>query len=98
MHREYDFSQGVRGKHAKKRLRIVGDPLSAKGSDTAAKIQQIIERDLKSREDFNVVWSELNRAERESIRAAWLKKISAVLADRPAMPTRRKPNNSRAIK
>jgi hypothetical protein len=93
MRREYDFSQGLRGKHTKKRIRIVGDPRSVKGSDTAAKIQQLIERDLKSREHFNVVWSELDRAERESIRAAWLKKINAILADRPATP-RRKPNGS----
>ncbi len=80
MRREYDFSQGTRGKHAGKQLRIVGDSGSRKGLDTAARIQQIIERDLKSREGFNVVWSELNEAERKSIRAAWLKKISTVLA------------------
>jgi hypothetical protein len=83
MRREYDFSQGTRGKHAGKRLRIVGDARSVKGKETAARIQQIIERDLRSREDFKVVWSELDRAERKSIRTAWLKKISTVLDDHP---------------
>jgi hypothetical protein len=81
MRREYDFSQGTRGKHAGKRLRIVGDGRSRKGPETAARIQQIIERDLRSRADFNVVWSELNRDERKNIRADWLKKINNVLAD-----------------
>lgn len=81
MRREYDFSPGARGKHAGKRLRIVGDTRSRKGLETAAKIQQIIERDLKSREDFNMVWSELNQAERKSLRADWLKKINNVLAE-----------------
>jgi hypothetical protein len=81
MRREYDFSKGTRGKHAGKRLRIVGDKRTDKGQSAAARIQQIIERDLKSREDFNVVWKELNRAEREDIRATWLKKISTVLTE-----------------
>ncbi|MDQ1636754.1 MAG: hypothetical protein QOF62_93 [Pyrinomonadaceae bacterium] len=81
MRREYDFNKGTRGKHAGRRLRIVGDIRTDKGQSAAAKIQQIIERDLKSREDFNVVWKELNQAEREDIRAAWLKKISAVLTE-----------------
>ncbi len=89
MRREYDFSHGTRGKHAGKRLRIVGDTRSDKGLNAAARIQQIIERDLKSREDFNVVWRELDQAERENIRAAWLKKISTVLADQPTRPSRR---------
>jgi hypothetical protein len=89
MRREYDFSQGTRGKHAGRRLRIVGDSRSAKGQDTAGRIQQIIERDLKSREDFKVVWSELDQAERESIRAAWLKKINTVLANQPERTSRR---------
>ncbi len=80
MRKEYDFSQGTRGKHAKQKLRIVGDP--TKGRETAAKIQQIIERDLKSREDFSALWSELNQAERRSIRADWLKKINTVLRQR----------------
>jgi hypothetical protein len=81
MRREYDFSKGTRGKHAGKRLHIVGDTRTDKGQSAAARIQQIIERDLKSREDFNVVWKELNQAEREDIRATWLKKISAVLTE-----------------
>ncbi|HAF16475.1 MAG TPA: hypothetical protein DHU55_18790 [Blastocatellia bacterium] len=89
MRREYDFSEGTRGKHTGKSIRIVGDTRSHKGLKTAAKIQQIIERDLKSRENFKVVWSELNQAERESIRAAWLKKISTVLGDRAEQSSRR---------
>ncbi len=89
MRKDYDFSQGKRGKHAGKRFRIIGDARLQNGPDTAARIQQIIERDLKSREDFDVVWSELSPTEREDIRAAWLKKISIVLADQPARSSRR---------
>ena len=89
MRREYDFNQGKRGKHAGKQLRIVGDPGSRNEPNTAARIQRIIERDLKSREDFDVVWNELSPTEREDIRAAWLKKISTVLADQPARSSRR---------
>ncbi|HEX9424324.1 MAG TPA: hypothetical protein VF899_13860 [Pyrinomonadaceae bacterium] len=89
MRKEYDFSQGTRGKHAGKRLRIVGDTHSRNGPDTAARIQQTIERDLKSREDFKVIWSELNSAEREKIRSAWLRKINAVLAGPPPRSPRR---------
>lgn len=89
MRREYEFSQGTRGKHAGKRLRIVGDSDSSRSLATAARIQQIIERDLKSREDFNVVWNDLNSAERKSIRAAWLKKIGTVLAGEITRPSRR---------
>ena len=89
MRREYDFSKGTRGKHAGKRLRIVGDPRAANGQSAAARIQQIIERDLKSREDFKVVWRELDQAERENIRAAWLKKISSVLTDHLSPTARR---------
>ena len=89
MRREYDFSQGRRGKHAGKQLRIVGDTGSRNAPNTAARIQQIIERDLKSREDFDVVWRELSSDEREDIRASWLKKISSVLADQSARSTRR---------
>ncbi len=81
MRKEYDFSHGTRGKHAGKRIRVIGDKRSDDGPDTAAKIQQIIERDLKSREDFKAVWGELNQAERRTIRAAWLKKINTVLTD-----------------
>ena len=82
MRREYDFSKGTRGKHAGKRIRIVGDAGARNGPDTAVRIQQIIERDLKSREDFKVVWSELDQTERANIRSTWLKKINTVLADR----------------
>ena len=81
MRREYDFSQGTRGKHAGKRFRIVGDRRTRNGRDTATRIQRAIELDLKNRDDFNVVWSELDPAEREKIRAAWLKKINTVLSD-----------------
>jgi hypothetical protein len=84
MRKEYDFKKGTRGKHIGKRLRIVGDTGSRNGPDTAARIQQIIERDLKSREGFDVVWRQLSPTERENIRAAWLKKISTVLVDQPA--------------
>jgi hypothetical protein len=93
MRREYDFSKGTRGKHAGKRLRIVGDTRTEKGQKAAARIQQIIERDLKSREDFKVVWRELDQVEKENIRAAWLKKISTVLVDHLSPPSRR-PNQS----
>ena len=79
MRREYDFSEGIRGKHAGKRVHIVGDTRSAKGQDTAARIQQVIERDLKSREDFKAVWSDLKPAERKNLRAEWLKKINTIL-------------------
>lgn len=81
MRREYDFSQGIRGKHSGKEVRVIGDKRSDSEPDTAVRIQRIIERDLKSREDFKVVWSELNQVERKTIRAAWLKKINTVLTD-----------------
>ena len=83
MRREYDFSKGTTGKHAGKRLRIVGDPRADNRQSTAARIQQIIERDLKNREDFKIVWRELDQAEKQRIRAAWLKKINTVLAGSP---------------
>ncbi|MGI8835533.1 MAG: hypothetical protein ACR2H4_02710 [Pyrinomonadaceae bacterium] len=83
MRKEYDFSKGTRGKHAAKRLRIVGDSRADNGQNAAVRIQQIIERDLKSREDFKVVWRELDQAQKERIRSAWLKKISTVLLDHP---------------
>ena len=38
MRREYDFSHGTRGKHAGKRLRIVGDKRQRNGSNSAAKM------------------------------------------------------------
>jgi hypothetical protein len=72
-----------------KRVRIVGDKHSGNGPNTATRIQQVIERDLKSREEFNVIWSELKQADRKSIRAAWLKKINTVLEDQPSRPSRR---------
>jgi hypothetical protein len=86
MRREYDFSKGTRGKHAGKRLRIVGDRSLRSGPDTAVRIQQVMERDLKSRDDFTVVWGELDQTEREKIRASWLKKINTILARQPALP------------
>ena len=89
MRKEYDFSQGPRAKHAGKRLRIVGNAESRNHPAIAARIQQIIERDLKSREEFDVIWRELSPTERENIRAAWLKKISTVLADQPTRSSRR---------
>jgi hypothetical protein len=81
MRREYDFSRGTRGKHVGKRLRVVGDENLRNGPDTAARIQRIIEHDLQNRDDFNVLWKELEPAEKEEIRAAWLKKINTVLED-----------------
>jgi polyphosphate kinase len=89
MRREYDFSQGTRGKHVGRRLRIVGDAGARNGSDTAARIQRIIEADLKRRQGFKVVWNELSQAEREKIRAAWHQKINTVLTEQPARSTRR---------
>ena len=88
MRKEYDFSQGSRGKHAGKPVRVVGDIQSDKSPDTAARIQRTIERDLKAREDFKVIWSGLNQAERAKIRAAWLKKINTVLGAKLARPSR----------
>jgi hypothetical protein len=67
-------------------LRIVGGTSLRNAPDTALRIQQDIERDLKSRDDFNVVWGELDQTEREKIRAAWLKKINMILARQPASP------------
>ena len=81
MRREYDFSQGTRGKHAGKRFSVVADK-RLNGPDTAARIQQIIERDLKSREEFKALWDDLNPSERRSIRAAWHKKIKTILTNR----------------
>jgi hypothetical protein len=48
MRREYDFSQGTRGKHAGKRIQIVGDKKSRNKSETADKISKVIERNPKS--------------------------------------------------
>lgn len=89
MRKEYDFGQGTRGKHAAKSVRIVGDRKSRNGLETAVIIQRTIERDLKSREDFKEIWSELDAGQRENIRATWLKKISSVLAAQPDRSPRR---------
>ena len=89
MRKEYDFSKGTRGKHTGKQIRVVGASRERKGSDTAARIQRTIERDLKSREDFKVVWNELGQAEKESIRTVWLKKIRIVLAEQSERTSRR---------
>jgi hypothetical protein len=42
MRREYDFSQGTRGKHAGKRLRIVGDKRLHNGSNTAKMSKNLV--------------------------------------------------------
>jgi len=60
---------------------MVGNKSLCSGPDTAARIQRVIERDLKNRDAFNVIWNELDPLAREKIRAAWLKKIKTVLAD-----------------
>lgn len=88
MRKEYDFSKGTRGKHAGKRLRILGDPLADNGQSAAARIQQVIERDLRNRADFKGVWKDLDPTEKENMRTAWLKKISAVLMDHLGQPPR----------
>ena len=46
MRKEYDFRQGTRGKHASKRIRIVGENLSHDPPKTAAETQQDDARDL----------------------------------------------------
>ena len=38
MRKEYDFSQGTKGKHAGKRLRIVGDKRINHGPKTSARM------------------------------------------------------------
>jgi hypothetical protein len=84
MRSEYDFSQGTRGKHAGKRLRIVGDKSLRGTLNTAARIQKVIERELTKRADFNAIWRELAPGEKEKIRAGWLKKINSVLQEQPS--------------
>ena len=81
MREEYDFSKAVRGKHARRTLRIVGDKCQPEraSSDLAAKIQKKIERDLKGRAGFNTLWNKLDGTTREEIRAAWLKTITELL-------------------
>ncbi len=46
MRREYDFSKGTRGKHASKRIRIVGEELSHDLPKTVAETQEDDARDL----------------------------------------------------
>jgi len=53
MRREYDFSQGIRGKHADKRIRIVGEKLSHDPPKTVAETQQDNARDEKRPEVSN---------------------------------------------
>jgi hypothetical protein len=81
MRREYDFSRGVRGKHAGQRFRVVGDRRARRSpnGELAGKIQKAIERDIKSREGFNALWGTLGKAEREEIRAAWVERIDDLL-------------------
>jgi hypothetical protein len=81
MRREYDFSIGIRGKHAGQRFRVVGDKRTPKNpsGELANKIQKAIERDIKNREGFNVLWDMLDKAERDEIRAAWLERIDDLL-------------------
>jgi hypothetical protein len=81
MRREYDFSRGVRGKHAGQRFRIVGDKRKPKNQsgELANRIQKAIERDIKSREGFAVLWDTLDNVERDEIRAAWLERIDDLL-------------------
>ncbi|HYH84539.1 MAG TPA: hypothetical protein VEX60_03595 [Pyrinomonadaceae bacterium] len=81
MRKEYDFSKGVRGKHAGHSLRVVGDSRRRKDSEgaVASKIQKAIERDLKRREGFKVLWKALDEAEKKNIRTAWLETIDDLL-------------------
>ena len=81
MRREYDFSKGTRGKHAGQRFRVVGDQQRRKNpsGELASKIQKAIERDIKNREGFSVLWDMLDKAERDEIRAAWLERIDDLL-------------------
>ncbi|HZT57307.1 MAG TPA: hypothetical protein VFA21_01650 [Pyrinomonadaceae bacterium] len=81
MRKEYDFSEGVRGKHAGLSFRVVGDTRrnGKAGVAVANKIQKAIERDLKSRDGFKVFWNSLDKSEKEDIRAAWVEKINDLL-------------------
>jgi hypothetical protein len=83
MRKEYDFSKGIRGKHAGQTLRVVGDSRRSKSSEgaVAGKIQKAIERDLKRREGFKVLWEALDKAERKDIRTAWLETIDELLEE-----------------
>jgi len=53
MRKEYDFSQGTKGRHAGKRIRIVGEKLSHDPPKTVAGAQQVKGRDLKEPEVSN---------------------------------------------
>ena len=53
MRREYDFSQGTRGKHAGKRMRIVGEKRCHDRPKISTGAQQVNERDLKRPELSN---------------------------------------------
>lgn len=53
MRKEYDFSQGTRGKHASKLIRIVGEKLSRDPTKKATETQQDDGRDLKRLEVSN---------------------------------------------
>ena len=53
MRKEYDFSQGTRGKQAGKRIRIVGEKLSHDPPKMGAGAQQVKGRDLKEPEVSN---------------------------------------------
>ena len=53
MRKEYDFSQGIRGKHAGKRIRIVGEKVSHDPPKTVAETQQDDARDVNRPEVSN---------------------------------------------
>jgi hypothetical protein len=80
MRKEYDFSKAQRGRYSARSIKIVGatpeeESVSAR---LAAKIEQAIERDVKKQE----VWKQLNQAQREGLRTAWLKAIKTALNSR----------------
>ena len=81
MRREYDFSKGVRGKHAGDRFHVVGDSHRRRNQNgqLAGKIQKAIESDIKKRAGFRGLWGTLDKAERDKIRAAWLETIDSLL-------------------
>ncbi len=47
MRKEYDFGNGTRGKHAGKRMRIVGEKLGHDRPKIATRTQQVNASDLK---------------------------------------------------
>lgn len=79
MRQEYDFGNGVRGKHAGQRFRVVGDRGKTLRVAKASKIQKAIENDLRKREGFAVLWAALDKREKDAIRAAWMEKIDELL-------------------